>query len=221
MFSALYMVTFADGVADDQKKSFSDEARAAAAAVSDVNIATETFGVMPGGDYFAEVGFADQDAYEAKKAESAWTDLQALMHDETRVAATEFAAYGEGTLTLQEKKASGCHRVLMYDLIDDPDPAMVEKMESVMNDMCDHVPGLLNCKFARIVESSGTHDWKYAFECDFDDPSSFTGKYMTTPFHFCYIDKFFEPACDEWVVDPDLRTPFMSQETPFLANFVA
>ena len=44
---------------------------------------------------------------------------------------------------------------------------------------------------------------------------------MTTPFHFCYIDKFFEPACNEWIVDPGLVTPYVAQEKPFLANYVS
>lgn len=218
MFSAVYMVTFSEGAADEAKSEFAQKATLAAQAVSDIFLATETFGVMPGGDYFIEVGFIDQQAYEQAKAQSGWGDLQALVGDEV-VATCEFAAFGDGSLILQEKERSACHRVLIFDLIENPDSDMVAKMETVMNDMADHVPGLLNCKFSHIVEASGAHDWKYAFECDFDDPSSFTGKYMTTPFHFCYIDKFFEPACDEWVVNPDLRTPFMPQETPFLANF--
>lgn len=219
MFSALFMITYAEGAGEEAKGAFAQEAAAAAQAVSSVNIATETLGVMPGGDYFIEVGFEDQEAYEQAKSTDSWAALLGLLDDGSLISACEFAAYGEGALLLQEKERSGCHRVLMFDLIDDPDPAMVTKMESVMLDMADHVPGLLNCKFARVVEASGTHDWKYAYECDFDDPSTFTGKYLTTPFHFCYIDKFFEPACAEWVVNPDLRTPFMVQEKPFLANF--
>lgn len=81
---------------------------------------------------------------------------------------------------------------------------MLEKMESVMNDMTAHVPGLRNCKLAKVVECSGTDEWAYAYECDFDEPMSFLGKYMSTPFHFLYIDKFFEPACGEWVANPNL-----------------
>ena len=42
---------------------------------------------------------------------------------------------------------------------------------------------------------------------------------MSTPFHFLYIDKFFEPACGEWVADPNLCTPYLAQEKPFLASF--
>ncbi|WP_302961963.1 Dabb family protein [uncultured Adlercreutzia sp.] len=220
MFSALFAVTFAEGVDDAAKDQFVAEARQAAEAVSSVYLADKVLEPpMPGGDFVCEVGFADQAAYEQAKGQASWEALDALMHDGGKVANCEFIAYGEGTLTLQETEESACHRVLFFSLRDGADPAMVEKMESVMNDMTAHVPGLRNCKFAPVVESSGTDEWAYAYECDFDDPMTFLGKYMSTPFHFLYIDKFFEPACGEWVVNTNLCTPYLAQETPFLANF--
>lgn len=220
MFSALFAVTFAEGVDDAAKDQFVADARQAAEAVSSVYLADKVLEPpMPGGDFVCEVGFADQAAYEQAKGQASWEALDALMHDGGKVANCEFIAYGEGTLTLQETEKSACHRVLFFSLRDGADPAMVEKMESVMNDMTAHVPGLRNCKFAPVVESSGTDEWAYAYECDFDDPMTFLGKYMSTPFHFLYIDKFFEPACGEWVVNTNLCTPYLAQETPFLANF--
>lgn len=220
MFSAVFMVTFAEGADDAAKQSFIASMQSAADALSSVNIAGETLEPpMPGGDYFCEIGFKDQAEYEHAKAQSGWSDLHTVLEDAV-VGHFEFVAFGDGTLTLQEKEVSKCHRILIFSLIDDPDPEMVAKMEANMNGMTKRVPGLRNCKFSKVVEASGTNEWDYAFECDFDEPTSFLGKYMTTPYHFCYIDKFFEPACNEWIVDPNLCTPYIAQETPFLANYV-
>ena len=217
MFNAVFSVTLAEGANAEQ---YVADAKAAAEAVSPVFLADMVLEPpMPGGNFFCEVGFADQAAYEEAKGGEAWGALTALMNDSASVANCEFIAFGEGTLTLQEKEKSTCHRVLFFSIREGADPAMVEKMEAHMNDMCAHVPGLRNCKFAPVVESSGTDEWAYAYECDFDEPMTFLGKYMSTPFHFLYIDKFFEPACGEWVANPNLCTPYLAQEKPFLASF--
>lgn len=220
MFSAVFMATFVEGADDATKDQFTAEAKAAAEAVSPVFLADKVYEPpMPGGDFVCEVGFADQAAYEAAKGTEAWAALKALFADSSRIANCEFVAYGDGSLTLQETEHSTCHRILIFSLREGADPAMVEKMEATMNNMTTQVPGLLNCKFARVVESEGTDDWAYAYECDFDDMGTFLGKYMTTPFHFLYIDKFFEPAAGEWVANTNLCTPYFPQEKPFLANF--
>lgn len=220
MFSAVFMATFAEGVDTGTKQTFAEAVKGAADTITDVNLAAPVLEPpMPGGDFLCEIGFQNQAAYEQAKNQSSWDDLYRLFQDTSVVADFEFVAYGDGTLTLQEKEVSACHRILIFSLLDDADPAMVTKMEANMNGMTEHVPGLRNCKFAKIVESDGSDAWAYAYECDFDEPGSFLGKYMTTPYHFCYIDKFFEPACNEWIANTNLCTPYIAQETPFLAHY--
>ena len=220
MFSAVFMATFAEGADASAKEAFDADVKASAGAITTVNLAAPVLEPpMPGGDYFCELGFKDQAEYDQAKAQPSWNDLYTLFENTAVVAGFEFAAYGDGTLTLQEKSVSKCHRVLIFSLLEDANPDMVAKMEANMNGMTEHVPGLRNCKFAKIVESAGSDSWAYAFECDFDEPGSFLGKYMTTPYHFCYIDKFFESACNEWIVNTNLCTPYLAQETPFLANY--
>lgn len=220
MFSAVFAITFPESLDEGSKDQFVSDVRAAAAAVSDVFLADKVLEPpMPGGDFVCELGFANRAAYESAKNEATWNDLEALFLDSARVANREFLAYGEGPLTLQDKEASTCHRILFFSIREGADPAMIEKMEAHMNDMTDHVPGLRNCRFCRVEENDGTDKWSYAYECDFDEPTTFLTKYMNTPFHFLYVDKFFEPACAEWVANVNLCTPYMAQEKPFLANF--
>lgn len=217
MHSAVFSVTLAEGTDAEQ---YVADAKVAAEAVSPVFLADMVLEPpMPGGNFYCEVGFADEKAFEEAKETEAWTVLKDLMTDKEKVANCEYLAFGDGSLTLQEKEESTCHRLLFFSIREGADPAMIEKMETVMNDMCDHVPGLRNCKLAKVIESEGTDEWAYAYECDFDEPMTFLGKYMATPFHFLYIDKFFEPACGEWVVNTNLCTPYLAQEKPFLASF--
>lgn len=220
MFSAVFMITLAEGLDDAKKAEFAGSLASLAQAISPVYLAEPTLEPpMPGGDYFCELGFKDEAAYAAAKLTQEWQALQSLLDDTQTVGRYEFVAYGEGDFRFQETEHSTCHRVLIFSLIEDADPKMIEKMEAFTCGMVDFVPGLRNCKLAKVIESTGSFDWAYAFECDFDEPGSFLGKYMTTPYHFTYVDKFFEPACNEWIVDPGLCTPYCAQEKPFLANF--
>ena len=65
MFNAVFSVTLAEGANAEQ---YVADAKAAAEAVSPVFLADMVLEPpMPGGNFFCEVGFADQAAYEAAK----------------------------------------------------------------------------------------------------------------------------------------------------------
>ncbi len=219
MFSAVFMITFAESAADAERENAKFSLKGLADGLSPVNILGD---VLPyafgGGDYFAEIGFETQDAYEAAKTTAEWESLQALLTDDGLIDHFEFVAYGEGKLNITGEEAA-CHRVLIYEIIPDADPAALEKMERIMPDMADYIPGLINCKLAKVVESSGTMNWGYAFECDFDDPMTFLTNYNFRPYHWTNVDKFFEPACSEWVADPNLCTPYIAADSAFLLNY--
>ena len=114
MFSAVFSVTLAEGANAEQ---YVADAKAAAEAVSPVFLADMVLEpAMPGGNFFCEVGFADEAALKAAKATDAWSALDGLMHNAETVANCEFIAFGEGPTTLQEKENSTCHRVLFFSL---------------------------------------------------------------------------------------------------------
>ena len=219
MYSAVFMITFAAGADDAARASFKEAVKAKADALSSVNIMGD---VLPyafgGGDYFLELGYALKSDYEAAKQQSEWQELQELLADAQVIDHVEFVAYGEGTLNITSDKAA-CHRVLIYEIVPDAKPEMLEKMEKIMPDMCKYIPGLLNCKLAKVEESSGTMNWGYAFECDFDDPMTFLTNYNYRPYHWSHIDKFFEPSCEEWVADPNLCTPYIAADEAFLLHY--
>lgn len=219
MYNAVFMITFAAGASDAAKENFKVAATEAANAITSVNIMGD---VLPyafgGGDYFVELGFSLKSDYEAAKSKDKWANLQEMLMDSAVIDHYEFVAYGEGKLTITSDQAK-CHRVLIYAIVPDAKPEMLEKMESIMPDMPNYIPGLLNCKLARVEEYSGTMKWAYAFECDFDDPMTFLTSYNFRPYHWSFIDKFFEPSCEEWVADPNLCTPYIAADSAFLLNY--
>ena len=102
---------------------------------------------------------------------------------------------------------------------DGADSEMVEKAYTSTSHMREYVPGFLNSKVAATVESGGHSTWDYVFECDYADPSVYPGAYIMHPIHIAYVDRFFEPACAQWVFEPDLCTSVIATDAPFLANY--
>ena len=39
------------------------------------------------------------------------------------------------------------------------------------------------------------------------------------PIHITFIDRYFEPACEQWVFTPDLCTSVIEVDGPFLSNY--
>ncbi len=219
MYSAVFMITFTADADTNAKEDLKTLLQQSADSLSSVNIMGD---VLPyafgGGDLFLELGYENRDTFAAAKETSAWNELNSTLENTGIIDHYEYVAYGDGKMNITSETA-GCHRVLIYEIIPDADPASLKKMEQIMPDMCLYIPGLLNCKLARVDECSGRKKWGYAFECDYDDPMTFLTNYNYRPYHWTNVDKFFEPACAEWVADPDLCTPYIAADTAFLTNY--
>lgn len=219
MFNAVYLVTYAAGMDDAAKEAFQSNMQELAAAVSEVNLVSPLLmGSYPGGDLYVEVGFADQAAYEAAKAGEAFAALDAAAKDESTVANLEFAAFGEGKSNFTDGEAYG-HRVLLFHVLDNATEELKAEMEENIIRFPTFVTGMVNCKICKVVESSGSNQWDYAFECDYDTPYTYVGAYLATPYHWGFIDRYFEPSAKEFFIDPNLTSVYCAAPSAFLANF--
>ena len=136
-----------------------------------------------------------------------------------QVALYQFVAYGDGLFQLTDTERSRGHRVLLMNVREGADPAMVEEAARMSHRMQDFIDGFNNSKVAPVVESEGSNSWDYVFECDYEDPSVYSGAYLMHPIHITFIDRYFEPACEQWVFTPDLCTSVIEVDGPFLANY--
>lgn len=223
MFSATFLITYAEGLAEDKVQELVGRLEADAAALSDVYVLGDVLNepAATNGNILFEIGFADQEAYEAAKETPEWADIKEAVADTSLVASYEFAAYGdsEGNLKVTETDNGTGHRVLFVSV----DPTATEEAVAHALEkqpfMQDFVPGFLNSKLTAVVESEGRERWDYVFECDYADPSVYFAAYMMHPIHITYVDRFFEPACKEQVFISDLCTSLTEVEKPFLANY--
>lgn len=223
MFSASFLITYAEGLGADDQKALLDELNNLAAQISDVFIVGEVLdigGLMNQGNIMLEIGFESRDAYEAAKDTDAWGALKDTLLDAGVVDHYEFAAYGEdGALHLTDTSESKAHRLLFTHVRDGADPQMLEHAYAMMTTMQDFIEGFNNSKISKVVESEGSQSWDYVFECDYADENVYQGPYLTHPVHVTYIDKFFEPIAKEYCFVPFLCTSVIASDGPFLANY--
>ncbi len=219
MFSSLHLLKYAD-LADAQKEELQAKMQELASAVNDVCLVSALLeGSMPAYDLMVEIGFADQAAYEEAKTGDAYQALLAAVNDTANFSVYEFAAYGSDRENFTDRQGI-CHRVLIFHMLPEFHTEELEKMlvENIVR-FPTFVPKMVNCKLSKIVETSGTNHWDYAFECDYEEIMDYFGQYLMTPYHWGFIDRFFEPSAKEFFIDPNLASVYCFAPTPFLANY--
>lgn len=215
MYNALFIATFIEGVADEQKDAVVEVARDLCAALSDVYIATrcpDDSSTNPG-DIYCELAFDSREAYDAAKGDSAWAELEGILNDPETFTVCEFAGYGPGELKLGEG-ACTCHRVMVVRLAEGAQPEMIDAMCERLMRVDSYVPGLVNMQVSPVFESSGSGQWDYVYDCDFDEPATYLGAYMRSPYHWGYL-RLAQSDCVEYVMARQL-SPYVVTEEAFL-----
>lgn len=220
MFSAVFLLKYNVTLTDETKSELMNTIENLASKISSVNLVKPLLmGSVPASDLYVEMGFPDQAAYEEAKKLPAWETLNMTVSDSKFVADREFVAFGEGNARCSDKE-SKAHRLLIFHAYPDTPVELKEKMEETIVRFVDYVSGMVNCKIARVVESDGNMDWSYAFECDYDTPATYLGSYLATPYHWAYIDKYFDPAATAtFFIDPNLCSVYCETDSAFLANY--
>ena len=185
MFSATFLITYTEGLAEDKVQELVGRLEADAAALSDVYVLGDVLNqpVATNGNILFEIGFADQEAYEAAKEAPEWADIKEAVADTSLVASYEFAAYGdsEGNLKVTETDNGTGHRVLFVSV--DPtatEEALAHALEK-QPFMQDFVPGFLNSKLSAVVESEGRERWDYRLRVRLCRPLGIFGRLHDAP----------------------------------------
>ncbi len=221
MFNAAYIIKYNEGLSDEQKAAYLADAERLSGKISAVNLVKPLLpGSVPDYNLYIELGFKDEAEFEAAKKLDAWTALREKLDDAAQTAAYEYAAFGSDLENFSDRPAA-CHRILIFHVLPDTPEELIRKMEETIVRFPDYVPGMVNCKIAKVVESSGSMEWNYAFDVDFEQPDDYFGWYLHTPYHWAYIDRYFEPSSSEFFVDPHLCSVYCPSDSAFLSNYRA
>ena len=108
-------------------------------------------------------------------------------------------------------------RTLFLRVFDATPDEIRERFEGDLRRMPAYVSTIRNWALSRSDSSVQPTPWTHVFEQEFDDVEGLLGEYMLSPFHWGYIDGWFDPECPQRIVDTHLAHVFCPAQTSILA----
>ena len=206
MFKLTQIMTFGADVKEAERGQIADSLRATIGSNPHV-LRSLIEPTLPGGTnsghLICHTQFADEGAYrDAMRHPSSLAATDVLQAGYP--IQTERVAYARGASHLSSPGlANGVYRVLLVRLRPAIDPEKILKFENEMREMARYITAIRNWGFSRVTEGSGLRQWDYVWEQEFVDASALTlnGAYMVHPYHFAWIDRWFDPESHDWIVD--------------------
>jgi hypothetical protein len=219
MFKLTELVTFAASIKAAERSQIADSLRATIGSNPHVlrSLIEPTLqGGVNCGDLVCHTQFANEGAYRDAMRHPSWPaardDLQAGSPIQT-----ERVAYAQGSSHLSNPGlANGIYRVLLVRLRPAIDPEKIQKFENEMREMAQYITAIRNWGFSRVTDGSGLRQWDYVWEQEFADASALMGPYMVHPYHFAWIDRWFDPESHDWILDTCLCHSFCAVENSIL-----
>lgn len=92
----------------------------------------------------------------------------------------------------------GIWRTLLLRSRPEQDTALVAQLERDLLRMPDYMPGIRNWQLSRVCsDSSWTHVWQQ----EYSRLEDLQGEYLVHPYHWGWVDRWFDPEFAEWTVD--------------------
>lgn len=92
----------------------------------------------------------------------------------------------------------GIWRTLMFRVRPQASEQHVRALESDLLRMPDYMPGILNWRLARVVSAD---TWTHVWQQEFASVDDLLGEYLMHPFHWGWVDRWFDPECPHWTVE--------------------
>ena len=207
MFRVTHLVHLNEGAADADKAAVAEALRAVAPTAAQAHAAPTLPGVFNGGDVMAHHAFADKAAWDAAKP--AFDALLAggnIRHFDRAGCAASLV--DERT----EELGNGVYRALFLAVKPGVDPARQETLEYELSQMPHYIKSIRNWRLSRVDEAAGARGWTHVWEQEYADIDGLNGPYMIHPYHWARVDRWFDPECEDWIVDTLLCHSFGSFE---------
>ncbi|MGH8354181.1 MAG: Dabb family protein [Pseudomonas sp.] len=92
----------------------------------------------------------------------------------------------------------GIWRTLLLRVRPQAGPARVAALEQDLLRMPAYMPGIGNWQLSRVVSDS---PWTHVWQQEFARVEDLLGEYLTHPFHWGWVDRWFDPEFPEWTVE--------------------
>lgn len=92
---------------------------------------------------------------------------------------------------------NGIWRTLLLCVRPDASSDRVTALERDLLQMPAYMAGIRNWQLSRVTSDS---DWTHVWQQEFDSAGDLLGEYLMHPFHWGWVDRWFDPEFPEWTV---------------------
>jgi hypothetical protein len=170
-----------------------------------------------GGDLVWHLHFADEAAWRASGAE---TSLDAIAAD-PGVAELDAAAYTVARFRVGDPGLrNGVCRVLLVAAEAKASAAARQEFADDLAAMPAYIPEIVNWGMNSVTASRGERQWTHVWEQEFAEVEHLTGPYMNSPYHWGFVDRWFDSEMPEQIIpNGDLRHSASRLETSVIARY--
>jgi len=155
-----------------------------------------------GGNYIWHLQFPEEAAYRAWKEDSAGgKKADAALGDRALVHQVDSMAYAGGRVGTKRPLDHGVYRLLVLSVNRAASEVAVAQFDSETYEMGLYIPSILNWQLSRVVESSGARRWTHVWEQEFENLDGLLRTYMLHPYHWGWINRWYDPECTEHMID--------------------
>jgi hypothetical protein len=211
MYSIIRLIRWRESASESQR---ADAARHLSQAGSEGTvrqfIAPTLPGVRNGGDVIWHVVFGDGARAEAWARGTAWGDTAGPTLD-ARAAHVDYCAFehGDGGAR-QPDLRSGLYRALFFSLTPQATAEQAAELEHDLLAMPRHIDKILNWRLSRVNRAGGAEPWSYVWEQEFESLAHLTQDYVWHPYHWGFVDRWFDPEMPCRIVRSNLCHTFAS-----------
>lgn len=108
----------------------------------------------------------------------------------------------------------GIWRTLLLRVRPEQDPALVTALERDLLRMPAYMPGIRNWQLGRVCSDS---NWTHVWQQEYSRLDDLQGEYLTHPYHWGWVDRWFDPEFPEWTVEA-ISHAFCPLETSILTH---
>jgi len=158
------------------------------------------------GQLMVLAAFTDAEACDAAAAHPYVTDVLRPILDQ-RASHVEVVRYSPGRRDVRARElAQGIQRTLLLHVDEHADAADVARFERNLAAMPRYIDAIRNSALSRVDDVWGCtgRPWTHVWEQEFTSLGGLTDDYMNHPYHWSWVDTWFDPQAPNHLVDTTL-----------------
>lgn len=102
----------------------------------------------------------------------------------------------------------GIYRALLLSVTPGTDAGQIAQFEREVLAMPRHIRSIRAWRLSRVTQAHGARAWTHLWEQRYDTLDGLVGPYMLHPYHWAWVDRWFDPESPHWIVDTHLCHSF-------------